>query len=57
MDPVVDRSIKFRVNPNLNFLSVAEIEQLNNLIHLGALFKQIQLFLDKYDGINSKLAL
>ena len=28
----VDRSIKFRVNPNLTFLSVAEIEQLNNLV-------------------------
>jgi len=32
---------KFIVNPSLGFISQAEIEQLNNIILLGALFKQI----------------
>ena len=52
----IDQSIKFIVNPSLGFLSLAEIEQLNKIVKLGALFKQIQSFLDKNSGINSKLA-
>lgn len=51
------RQILFIVNPNLVFLSAAEIEQLNKIVQIGALFKQIQNFVNKYGGINSKLAL
>jgi gamma-tubulin complex component 4 len=51
------RKIVFIVNPNLGFLSQAEVEQLNKIVRLGALFKQIQIFVNKYGGINSKLAL
>lgn len=52
-----DTHLSFFVNPSLAFLSPAEKHQLNALIELGAMYKQIQLFLDKYSGINSKLAL
>ena len=38
-------------------MSKAEIEQLNQLVQLGALYKQIQTFVAKYSGISSKLAL
>ena len=51
------RPVKFVVNPDLCFLSLAEIDQINKVIKLGALFKQIQQFIRKYSGINSKLAL
>jgi hypothetical protein len=49
--------IQFIVNPNMIFLSSAEIEQLNKIVQIGALFKQIQNFINKYGGINSRLAL
>lgn len=51
------RNIKFQVNATIKFLSQAEQDQLNQLVQLGAMFLQIQQFLDKYSGINSKLAL
>ena len=51
------RLIQFIVNPNMFFLSSAEIEQLNKIVQIGALFKQIQNFINKYGGINSRLAL
>jgi len=51
------RQVLFIVNPNLVFLSAAEIEQLNKIVQIGALYKQIQNFVNKYGGINSKLAL
>ncbi len=51
------RLIQFIVNPNMIFLSSAEIEQLNKIVQIGALFKQIQNFINKYGGINSRLAL
>jgi len=51
-----DLTTKFIVNSSLGFISQAEIEQLNNIVALGALFKRIQTFLDKNSGINSKLA-
>lgn len=35
------RRIVFIVNPNLEFLSAAEVEQLNKIVQIGALFKQI----------------
>eukprot|EP00347_Sterkiella_histriomuscorum_P015647 403356230 len=47
----------FVVNPNLNFLSQAEIEMINRISYLGFLFKQIQSFLHKYGGISTKLAI
>ena len=49
--------IKFMVNPNLTFLSQAEIDQLNKIVKLGAFFKMILNFLNKFGGISSKLAL
>lgn len=49
--------IRFMVNPNLNFLSRAEVEQINKIVHLGACFKMIQSFLTKFGGISSKMAL
>ena len=45
------------VNPNLSFLSRAEVEQLNKIVQLGAYYKMIQQFLRKFSGISSKLAL
>lgn len=33
------RQIVFIVNPNLSFLSSAEVEQLNKIVQIGALFK------------------
>ena len=51
------RQIKFMVNPNLSFLSRAEVEQLNKIVSLGAYYKMIQQFLRKFSGISSKLAL
>jgi len=51
------RQLCFIVNPNLSFLSAAEVEQLNKIVQIGALYKQIQTFVAKYGGINSKLAL
>ena len=35
------RVIKFVVNPDLRFLSIAERDQINKVIKLGALFKMI----------------
>lgn len=35
------RQVVFIVNPNLTFLSLAEVEQLNKVVQIGALFKQI----------------
>ena len=49
--------IRFMVNPNLNFLSLAEVDQLNKIVNLGAYYKMIQNFLTKFGGISSKLAL
>ena len=37
-----NRQIKFMVNPNLSFLSRAEVEQLNKIVQLGAYYKMIQ---------------
>ena len=45
------------VNPNLNFLSRAEVDQINKIVQLGAYFKMIQTFLTKFGGISSKMAL
>ena len=45
------------VNPNLNFLSRAEVDQINKIVQLGAYFKMIQDFLTKFGGISSKMAL
>ena len=33
--------IRFMVNPNLNFLSAAEVDQLNKIVNLGAYYKMI----------------
>jgi len=49
--------LRFMVNPNLNFLSRAEVDQINKIVQLGAYFKMIQTFLGKYGGISSKMAL
>jgi len=49
--------LRFMVNPNLNFLSRAEVEQINKIVQLGAYFKMIQSFLAKFGGISSKMAL
>lgn len=35
------RQVLFIINPNLAFLSTAEVEQLNKIVQIGALFKQI----------------
>ena len=34
-------TLRFMVNPNLNFLSRAEVEQINKIVQLGAYFKMI----------------
>jgi hypothetical protein len=34
-----EKPCQFQVNPNLPFLSQAEIDQLNKLVGLGAMFK------------------
>ena len=39
-----NRQVRFMVNPNLNFLSRAEVEQLNKIVQLGAYYKMIQIF-------------
>ena len=52
-----NRQVRFMVNPNLNFLSRAEVEQLNKIVQLGAYYKMIQIFLTKFSGISLKLAL
>ena len=52
-----NRQLRFMVNPNLSFLSRAEVEQLNKIVQLGAYYKMIQQFLRKFSGISSKLAL
>ena len=49
--------LRFMVNPNLNFLSRAEVDQINKIVQLGAYFKMIQSFLAKFGGINSRMAL
>ena len=49
--------LRFMVNPNLNFLSRAEVDQINKIVQLGAYYKMIQTFLTKYGGISSKMAL
>ena len=49
--------LRFMVNPNLNFLSRAEVDQINKIVQLGAYFKMIQTFLGKFGGISSKMAL
>ena len=33
--------LRFMVNPHLNFLSRAEVEQINEIVQLGAFFKMI----------------
>ena len=35
-------SVRYIVNPNLTFLSRAEIEQLNRVVRIGALYRQIK---------------
>ena len=49
--------LRFIVNPNLNFLSRAEVDQINKIVQLGAYFKMIKDFLAKFGGISSKMAL
>lgn len=49
--------LRFMVNPNLNFLSRAEVEQINSIVKLGAFLKMIQTFLAKFGGISSKMAI
>mgnify|MGYP001364767672 CR=1 FL=1 len=49
--------LRFMVNPNLNFLSRAEVDQINKIVQLGAYFKMIKDFLAKFGGISSKMAL
>ena len=49
--------LRFMVNPNLNFLSRAEVDQINKIVQLGAYVKMIQTFLAKFGGISSKMAL
>ena len=49
--------LRFIVNPNLNFLSRAEVDQINKIVQLGAFFKMIKDFLTKFGGISSKMAL
>lgn len=36
---IEDTQIRFIVNPNLSFLSKAEIDQLNRIVKIGALYK------------------
>ena len=52
-----DGTLRFYTNPSLGFISAAERQQLDALVELGAMYKQLSQFLDKYSGINSKLAL
>jgi len=42
----------FQVSPRIDFLSAAEIEQINRVVSLGALYKRINAFLLRFGGIS-----
>ena len=67
-DVIIFQDDKFIVNPSLyqqnqfevtkhNVLSASEAELINKIASLGAQYKLIKDFLDRYSGLSSQLAL
>jgi hypothetical protein len=67
-DVIIFQDDKFIVNPALyspnhfeatqhNILTASEAELINKIASLGALYKLIKEFIDKYSGLSSSLAL
>lgn len=52
---IVSEDGKFKVNNAIEFLTDAEIEQINKVVILGVYYKQISDFVKRNGGLNSQL--
>lgn len=52
---VIEADNQFKVSSAIDFLTDAEIEQINKVVVLGVYFKQISSFVKRNGGLNSQL--